>query len=375
VHFEQVWLTNFRNYVSAELTPAPEGVTLLQGDNGAGKTNLLEAVAFLALLRSFRGVTSDTLVRDDAVQAVLRGKARREGRTLLVETEMNRGGKTVVQVNRQVLRRTRDLSTVLSVTIFSPDDLDLVKGGPQARRDYLDDLLEVLQPRYSAVRADAERALRQRNALLRSAAGALRGSMASMLDVWDTKFAEAGESVAAGRELLASSLRPEVQSAYRELSARAGPAGRTVTELTYERSWRGGLREALQAARAEDVRRGLTTVGPQRDDVCMSLGHLPARTHASQGEQRSLALALRLGGHALVSARTGSGPVLLLDDVFSELDAWRCSALASCLPPGQALLTAAGAPPGGLALAARVEVRAGSVVQTGRPGAAQASPT
>jgi DNA replication and repair protein RecF len=351
MYVEQVSLANFRNYVSVELRPAANGITLLQGDNGSGKTNLLEAIAYFSMLRSFRGTPKASMVRNGTEQAVLRATGNREGRNVLVEAELNLDGKDRLRLNRQPLRRHEDLLGAVVVTIFSPQDIEIVKGGPQSRRDYLDDLLIALHPKHAAAGAELERVLKQRNALLRSANGSLRGSMASTLDIWDMKFAGAGEVVAEARQSLIAALEEETDRAYGQLTAASGEGGGGVVGLRYERSWEGSLQSALLAARAEDTRRGTTTVGPQRDDLYMSIQGLAARTQASQGEQRSLALSLRLGGHALVTARQGSSPVLLLDDVFSELDPGRSAALAECLPAGQALVTAAGPVPSSLRIA------------------------
>ncbi len=372
MYIEQISITDFRNFASAEIEPAPRGITLFQGDNGSGKTNLLEAVAYCATLKSFRGAPATSMVRTGVQQAVLRARAHREGRSLLVETELNLIGRDKVRVNRQPLRRTDDLLGLVLVTVFSPDDIEVVKGGPQFRRQYLDDLLVVLQPRYNAASAELDRVLKQRNALLRSANGALRGSMVSTLDVWDSKLASVGEAIVEAREGLVVLLEKETDKAYRQLSERQGSdddgggCDGGGVRLRYERSWRGPLLAALDEARAEDVRRGVTSVGPQRDEMYTSIRGLAARTQASQGEQRSLALSLRLGGHALVSDRQGSSPVLLLDDVFSELDPRRSAALASCLPEGQALLTTAGPVPSGLPVAHWARVHDG-VVERGGP--------
>jgi DNA replication and repair protein RecF len=369
VHIEQVTLSNFRNYVTAELRPTPKGITLLYGENGAGKTNVLEAIAYLSSLRSFRRAPAASLVRNGEQQAVLRATADREGRSVLVEAELNLVGKDRVRLNRQPVRRTEDLVGAVLTTVFSPDDIEVVKGAPQSRREYLDDLLAGLHPRHAAACGDLERSLKQRNALLRSAGGSLGRGMAATMDVWDAKFASAGEVIARARGSIVSSLEPEVDRAYRQLSrqeastAETGRPGEGVIALRYERSWQGPLLDALRAARAEDLRRGSTTLGPQRDDLYLSVNGLAARTQASQGEQRSLALALRLGGHCLVTVQQGSSPVLLLDDIFSELDPGRCQALASCLPEGQVILTTAGAVPEDLAIAQRAHVEEGTICQ------------
>ena len=338
---------------------APEGLTVITGANGEGKTNLLEAVAWLATLSSFRGAPPEALVRSGASGAVVRGSATREGRALLIEGWLEPRGRTRVQLNRQALRRSRDLLGALRVTVFSPDDLVLVKGGPAERRRFLDDVLVSCHPWWDAVRGDLERVLRQRATLLKQAGGRLTPDVALTLDVWDAQLATLGESLVAGRVDLVARLEPEVVKAYGDLAGEPGGLG-----LSYLAPWRevdGGLAAALAAARRDDVRRGVSTVGPHRDDLVVTINGLPSRTHASQGEQRTLALALRLGGHAVVRADGGDDPVLLLDDVFSELDGARASALLAHLPEGQALLTTAGPLPAGVVPARRLTVHGGTV--------------
>jgi DNA replication and repair protein RecF len=351
----RLWLTDFRNYTSAEVAPAPDGLTVVMGGNGQGKSNLLEAVGWLATLSSFRGAPREAVVRRGSDQAVVRAEGDRDGRSMLVEAEVNVGGaagrRDRVLVNRQPLKRARDLLGALRVTVFAPDDLVLVKGGPAERRGYLDDLLVALHPRNDALRSDVERVLRQRGALLKQAGGRLTADVASTLDVWDAKLAAVGAELASAREALVAGLEPEVAKAYGQVAA-----GGADVAVGYERSWSGSLAEALVVARGDDVRRGVSTVGPHRDELVLGLSGMPARTHASQGEQRSLALALRLAGHALVTESGGTPPVLLLDDVFSELDPERTEALVAHLPSGQALLTTAGPLPAGVRAAATVRV-------------------
>jgi DNA replication and repair protein RecF len=341
VRVDRLWLTDFRNYEAAELSPAA-GLTVVAGGNGEGKTNLLEAIGYLATLSSFRGAPGDALVRDGCDAGAVRAEGRRDGRTVLLEAEVRVGGRARVQLNRQPLRRSRELLGALRVSVFAPDDLAVVKGGPGDRRRLLDELLVALHPKHDALQSDVERVLRQRNTLLRQAAGRLTAEVASTLDVWDAKLAELGESLTAVRAEAVRRLEPEVGKAYDDVAATAAD----VT-LTYRRSWDGPLAGALVASRSDDVRRGVTLVGPHRDELVLTIGGLPARTHASQGEQRSLALALRLGAHRLVAEEIGEPPVLLLDDVFSELDAERSDALLHHLPAGQALLTTASAVPPG----------------------------
>ena len=354
----RLWLTDFRNYSSAEASFAADGLTVVSGGNGQGKSNLLEAVGWLAGLSSFRGAPAEALVRRGADQAVVRAEAERDGRSLLIEAEINLGGRRDrVFVNRQPLKRARDLLGALRVTVFAPDDLVLVKGGPAERRGYLDDLLVAMHPRNDALRGDVERILRQRTTLLKQAGGRLTADIEATLDVWDAKLAVAGTELAEARRALVAALEPELGKAYDQVASSAAEVA-----VVYQQSWDGPLAEALHAARNDDVRRGVSTVGPHRDELALSIGGLPGRTHASQGEQRSLALALRLAGHALVTETTGSAPVLLLDDVFSELDPERSEALLAHLPAGQALLTTAGPLPAGARPQAVVRVVAGTVV-------------
>jgi DNA replication and repair protein RecF len=340
----KLWLTDFRSYPEAELTLA-EGVTAILGANGQGKTNLLEALGYLATLDSFRGAPIEALIRSGATTAVVRAEAVTEGRELLLEAELALGGRGRVFVNKQRLQRARELLGVLRVSVFSPDDLELVKGAPSGRRRYLDDTLVALHPRYDQLRSDVERVLRQRNTLLKQCAGGSRldESAAFTLDVWDTKLAEAGEALALARRDLVERLEPKLRDGY---GAVAGLEKADVTAI-YDAPWLDeGLAVALARVRRDELRRGVTLVGPHRDELELRIGGLPSRTHASQGEQRSLALALRLAAHDIVTADTGTPPVLLLDDVFSELDPERSDALLQHLPPGQTLLTsAAGLPP------------------------------
>ena len=362
----RLWLHDFRNYTEAELD-LPPGLTVVRGTNGEGKTNLLEAIGYLATLSSFRGVPADALVRDGAAQAVVRGEGERGGRQLLVEAEVTPGGRGRVAVNKQRLRRGADLLDALRVSVFSPDDLELVKGGPSARRRYLDDTLVALSPKYDALRRDLERILRQRTALLRQSGGRLTADIATTLDVWDAKLAATGTALADARADLVTRLEPALAKAYADLAAGPGCVPERnggLIAATYDAPWRrDGLAAALTAARTEELRRGVCLVGPHRDDLALRVNALPARTHASQGEQRSLALALRLAAHRLVAEALDESPILLLDDVFSELDPARTEALLAHLPPGQAVLTTAGPVPAGATPERTVTVSAGRLVE------------
>lgn len=336
MHVTRLWLRDFRSYeeLDCELSA---GTTAVIGDNGNGKTNLVEALALLSGLRSFRGAPTEALVRVGAEAAIVRGTVVHDGRELLVEIELPRTGRPRVQVNRQRVARSRDLLDALAVTVFSPDDLEIVKGGPAGRRDFLDDLLVTLHPKNEGARDEFAKVLKQRNALLKQLGGRLDEAAALTLDIWDLRLAETGERLAGLRRRLVAQLSDYVTDAYATISGR--PADLV---LEYRPSWEPArLAEALVAGRDDDVRRGISLVGPHRDDLEIRLNGLATRTHASQGEQRSVVLALRLAAHRLSTDALGSAPVLILDDVFSELDEHRATALLAGVPAGQAVVTSA----------------------------------
>jgi DNA replication and repair protein RecF len=351
-------LVDFRNYANAAFDFQP-GTTAVVGLNGQGKTNLAEAMAYLATLDSFRGAPLDALIRVGAESAVVRATVMHDdGREVLVELELSRNGRNRVLVNRQKLGRARDLLGVMRVTVFSPDDLAVVKEGPGGRRRFLDDVLVALALKYDALRLELDRIVKQRNMLLKQVGGRLSDETAMALDVWDAKMAEVGDQFGHARAVLVARLTPLVGLAYEQLADRP-----TSIELRYEPSWRQrGLGVALAEARVDDVRRGVSSIGPHRDDLELFIDGMPARTHASQGEQRTLALALRLGAHRLVTDKAGSAPVLVLDDVLSELDPGRCEALLRHLPPGQVVLTTAGVLPEAAHPDAILRIEAGMVM-------------
>jgi DNA replication and repair protein RecF len=342
VQLDRVWLTDFRSYASAEVALAP-GLTAVVGANGQGKSNLLEAIGWMGGLRSFRAAPTEALVRVGAERAIIRGEGSRAGRALLVECEVAPGGRSRMLVNRQPVRRVRDGLDFLRAVVFAPDDLELVKGGPGERRRYLDDLLVALDPRLDAVRNDLDRILKQRSALLKQSGGRLSDDIAPTLEVWDARLAKTGEALADARTDLVTLLGPVVETAYQDLAG-----GGDDVVLSYAPEWRpGGLLAALEAARRDELRRGVSLVGPHRDELDITLAGLPARTHASQGEQRTLALALRLAAARQVAAVLDTPPLLLLDDVLSELDDDRAAGLLAHLPPGQTLITTATGLPSG----------------------------
>jgi DNA replication and repair protein RecF len=353
VSLRRIELIDFRLFGAAAFTPAAEGTTVITGPNGTGKTSVLEAMVYLGTQRSFRGAPREALVRTGAARAIIRAELHAETSPTLVEAEIVPAGRSRTQVNRKVARGRRDLLGAAPCTIFSPEDLALVSGGPQLRRELLDDALGLVDAEGARAADEVERVLRQRAALLRQAGGRVSADVAGTLDVWDQRLADAGKILVTARERLVHALGQLVGPAYGRL---AGVPDQIVVSQRYVRSWPGELLDALAAQRTEDVRRGVNTVGPHRDDLLVTLDGREARTHASQGEQRCLALALRIGVHQLVVARTSLIPTLLLDDVFSELDPARSRALVAELPEGQSILTTAVPLPAGIRVAEIVDI-------------------
>jgi len=390
VHLTRLALTDFRSYVSADLT-LEAGVTTLIGPNGEGKTNLAEAIGYVATLGSHRVSTDAPLVRQGTDRAIVRAAITSGRGNALIEIEVNPGRANRVRLNRAPLPRAREILGVLRTVLFAPEDLVLVKGDPGERRRFLDDLLVSTAPRYAAVRSDYERIVRQRTALLKSAgarvsrggrvtasstssreAGGSAGgtgpdpapsAMAATLDAWDDQLARVGAELLAGRLALVQALRPHVEAAYAAVSGDRGPAG-----ITYRPSFalpapadeappgdgeagknrkgavlEAAIREALQQARPGELERGVCLVGPHRDELELRVGELPARGYASHGESWSLALALRLAAYELLRA-DGEDPVLILDDVFAELDTGRRDRLAVLVAGAEQVIVTAAVP-------------------------------
>jgi DNA replication and repair protein RecF len=350
-------LADFRNIAEAAIEPDPSGTTVITGRNGAGKTSLLEAIGYLATLQSFRGAPKEGMVRMGTDRAILRAVTQVGDRSMDIEAELAAVGRSRTMVNRQTVRRRTDLGDALRVTVFSPEDIGVVRGGPAERRRFLDETLAVVAPKASQYAEETEKVLRQRAALLRRSGSRLSPEVEATLDVWDARLDAAGTALVEARETLTQQLTPLAEQHYSRLAGTEVKVG-----LQYRRSWTGSLGNALLASRADDLVRGITLVGPHRDELELTVSGLVGRTHTSQGEQRSLALAIRLATHQLATERLGSAPVLLLDDVFSELDPFRTRALLEGLPPGQSILTTALPPPPEVAAAATYEVKPGGTV-------------
>ncbi|MFH8367941.1 DNA replication/repair protein RecF [Streptomyces sp. NPDC018031] len=353
MHVTHLSLADFRSYARAEV-PLDPGVTAFVGPNGQGKTNLVEAIGYLATLGSHRVSADAPLVRMGADRAIVRAAVVQGERRQLIELELNPGKANRARINRSSQVRPRDVLGILRTVLFAPEDLALVKGDPGERRRFLDELVTARSPRMAGVRGDYDRVLKQRNTLLKSAAMARRhggrsGTDLSTLDVWDQHLARAGAELLAQRLDLIAALQPLADKAYEQLAPGGGPVAFDYRASTGPEPLTAGTREelygvlldALGGARKQEIERGVTLVGPHRDDLVLRLGQLPAKGYASHGESWSYALALRLGSYELLRAES-TDPVLILDDVFAELDARRRERLAELVAPGeQVLVTAA----------------------------------
>jgi DNA replication and repair protein RecF len=350
-------LVDFRSYEAAEV-PLEPGATAFIGRNGQGKTNLVEAIDYLSRLSSHRVAADAPLVRAGAERALVRAAVVRDGREAILEIEIHPGKSNRARVNRADLPRARELVGLVRTVVFAPDDLALVQGDPAGRRIFLDDLLVLRTPRLAGVRQDYERVLRQRNSLLKTAGHARRGSSSedgalSTLGVWDAHLARTGAEILAERLRLVAELRPYVGNAYATVArgASSDDAGLEyqpsleIGELTDRAFLTERILEELELRRPDELDRGVSLVGPHRDELALTLGNgehrLPVRGYASHGESWSFALALRLASYDLLRA-DGDDPILILDDVFAELDAERRSQLAELVAGAeQVLVTAA----------------------------------
>jgi DNA replication and repair protein RecF len=343
-------LVDFRSYSLVQIDWEP-GVSVLVGPNGQGKTNIAEAIGYLATLGSHRVASDQPLVRHGAERAVVRAGVERLGRRLLLEIEIVPGKSNRARINKSPLPRPRELLGVLRAVVFAPEDLALVRGDPDTRRGFLDELMVLRTPRLAGVKSDYDRMLKQRNALLKSAA-ATRGSFdATTLAVWNDHLVQLGSELLQARLALVCELRAPVEKAYAGLAPTGGDAA-----LDYKASWcdrspldrltsreeiATELRDALERVERDELQRGVTLTGPQRDDLLLTLGDHPAKGYASHGESWSMVLALRLASFELLRA-DGDDPVLILDDVFAELDSTRRDRLAEMVRDAeQVLVTAA----------------------------------
>ena len=345
-------LTDLRSYKQVDCT-LQRGVTTFVGSNGQGKTNLVEAIGYLATLGSHRVATDAPLVRTGASQGIIRCEVVNDERVIMIELAINPGAANKARINRSPVPKVRDVLGLLRTVLFAPEDLALVKGDPSERRRFLDDLLVQRTPRLAGTRSDYERTLKQRNALLKSSSIARRSASTEMLrtlEVWDEQLAAFGSELVAARISLLDDLINLGREKYTFISGDdetlfgmkyVSALGDDTPLLPDRESWRLAILEAINNKRKEELDRGLTLIGPHRDDVLLTLGQMPAKGYASHGESWSIALALRLASFDLLRA-DGVDPVLILDDVFAELDVSRRQRLAEQVSTAtQVLITAA----------------------------------
>lgn len=380
MYVDHLTLADYRSYVTADV-PLGSGVTLFFGANGQGKTNLVEAIEYLSTMSSHRVSSEVPLVRAGAERAIVRARVRAgldDDRAIQLEIEITPGKSNRAKLNRSPLPRAREIIGALRTVLFSPEDLAIVKGDPSTRRHFIDALVLNRWPRMAGVKSDYERVLKQRNSLLKSLAG--KGSRAaadeyaaSTLDVWDSQLATVGAELLEARLDTLRELMPHASAAYADIAPTNNEATatyKTGLELPAEPPSRQQLTDLLQAAltdrRRDEMQRGVSLVGPHRDDITLNLGELPAKGYASHGESWSYALALKLGSYQLLRA-DGIEPVLVLDDVFAELDTTRRERLAASVAGAeQVLVTAAvGADVPELLIGRRFRVASGGVTAEG----------
>ena len=351
----ELTLRNFRPFDEFVFRPDPDAVTVLLSPNGTGKTSILESVYALATAGSFRTTTASDMIRSHQDLAEVHGILFQRERRVQIDLTLRRGVRNTTKrmlVNGQRPTSRAEVAEVLPLTVFTPEGVDVVRQGPEHRRTLITNLLTDVSPNLGDVVERFARVLQQRNALLRRLQGVPPSArQRDEIGVWDDEFCAAAEQLVAARRSLLTQLSPLVTHFYQEL---AHNALRVTTD--YEYSWSGELSLSLTTVLGDDVRRGYSTIGPHRDDVNFRLDERDARRQASQGEQRSLALAIRLAGHELVQQQRQLVPLLLLDDVFSELDPVRSNRLLGLLPVGQTLVTTASPLPEAMSAAAVIDV-------------------
>jgi len=355
VGLHELRLRNFRLFEELSFQPDTEAITVLLSPNGTGKTTVLEAVYALATASSFRTGAASDLIRSGESASEVHGVLFQRERRVQVDLTLTRGTRNTTKrmlVNGQRPKSRADVADALPLTIFTPEGVDIVRQGPENRREFLTNLLTDVDLTTGDVIERFSRILSQRNALLRQLQGDRPTTLQQgELDVWTIDFCNVSEELVVLRKKLLDDVAPLVANYYHELAE-----DDSIVGVSYEQSWSGDLERALRESFDDDRFRGHTTIGPQRDDVALTLDGRDTRRQASQGEQRSLALAIRLAGHELVQNRRGVDPLLLLDDVFSELDPHRSDRLLNLLPTGQTLVTTASPLPAGMSPAAVIDL-------------------
>ncbi len=353
-------LHEFRNYKDLIFEPKSAGAIVIIGGNGQGKTSLLEAINFLATKKSFRGASKESMIGYTGAEAIIRGNFESSAnREILVEASMKKGGRDRFTLNKQPLSKISDISKTIPVTVFAAQDIEVVRGAPSLRRDFLDQCVSMLFPRGASIISNVEKILRQRGMLLKQSGGQLSPDVASTLDVWDQQLGLYGSKLVELRRDLLAMIAPYVADAYRSISR-----GRELLTLTYNCSWTGDLYQELVGGRKDDLRRQVNGTGPHRDELEIDLDGHPVRHNGSQGEQRTAAYALKVAFHSLYKDKENEDPILLLDDVFSELDTQRSEAILGSVSAAQTILTTTGNIPKTIEPTVEIHIKSGAIIDT-----------
>ena len=357
VNFE---IYNFRNYEFAKIESIPPGIVAIVGNNGQGKTSIIEAIGYLSNKSSFRGASKEVIIRYGQDQSVIRGGlVSSQGRDLLIEASISKIHPDKFFINKQQQTRVSQVSKTVPTTVFSSHDIEIVRGAPSLRRNFLDSGVSMIYPKGDSVISAVEKILRQRATLLKQSGGRITPEISSTLEVWDRQLSIYGEQLVDYRQELLNRITPYISKAYQEISK----SGDQIS-LTYIKSWKGYLIDELGKSRADDLRRQVNSIGPHRDDLDINLNSHPVKHNGSQGEQRTAAFALKVALHSLYREITGEDPILLLDDVFSELDEDRSMALLGSISAKQTFITTTGVIPNAVKPSLRISVKQGSIVGT-----------
>lgn len=353
-------LRDFRNYTSINFNRVPTGIVAIIGNNGQGKTSLLEALGYLSTKNSFRGASKDVMIRYGQNESIIRGEFTSSGgRDLLIEASISKLRADKFLINKQPQTRTSSVNHVIPITIFSAQDVEVVRGAPALRRGFLDSGVSMIFPKGDSIIASLDKVLRQRATLLKQSGGKSTPEVVSTLDVWDQQLSHYGNQLVELREQLVDLITPYFRRAYRDISG-----SNDDVSLFYSRSWQGELSDELKNNRNEDLKRQINSIGPHRDDLEIHLNNHLARHTGSQGEQRTSAYSLKVALHSLYRERSNEDPILLLDDVFSELDEQRSQSLISSISATQTFITTTGKIPEISQQTSRIFIHQGSFVDS-----------
>ncbi len=336
---KRIWLKDFRSYSNFKIDNFSSNVTLVTGENGKGKTNLIEAIYYISNLNSFRFSSRESLIKNGSKVSFIRAEITNGERELLIESEISLLGRDKTLINKQKIIRNKEIRNYFKTIVFSNSDIEIVKNGPSYRRNFLDDLMIDLYPKMIPVKLELEKILKHRSKLLKTISYKSGKEELDTLDIWNQKLSEVGEFIVKTRKEVLTILQPELEKSFYQLSF-----NEKKLQIEYISSWEGRLIDALQKTQKEDLLKGLTSVGPHRDDLSIKINNLFSRDQVSQGQQRIIAISLKLASHKVIKKQLSLSPLLLLDDVFSELDEIRSKKLLENLPSSQTIITAAQIP-------------------------------